>query len=174
MQIGVILRPLGAVFAPLLRAEARVKANLRTIAAGGRAALIAIGVFTQKQWNDINTVRRDLRLHERESAEIVFIGRHLHTSRAPDGYIVDDMWARIASACSESSGVHVNPGMTALQNPHGRDDGYGNTVRDQAIFECTRRKPRAELFSVIPKGDGARPKNEKPTARVGLSGDDPG
>jgi hypothetical protein len=45
-------------------AEAKVKANLQTSAAGGRAALVAIGTFTQRQWDDINAVRRGLGLHE--------------------------------------------------------------------------------------------------------------
>jgi metal-dependent amidase/aminoacylase/carboxypeptidase family protein len=155
-------------------AEARVKANLRTIAAGGRAALVAIGAFTEQQWAAINAVRHDLGLHALEGREIVFIGRHLHASRAKDGYTVDDMWARIAAACSEVSEVHVNPRMTELRNPEGRADGYGNIVHDRAVFECTQRKPRAELFSVIPKGDTRKPITERPTAGVSLSEDDPG
>ena len=44
--------------------------------------------------------------------------------------------------------------MTALKNPVQRNDGYGNNVNDLGILELTQRKPRAELFSVIPKGDG--------------------
>jgi hypothetical protein len=74
-----------------LDAEAKVKANLKTVAAGGRAGLVAIGTFTERQWNDINAVRRGLGLHEIESREIVFIGRHIYASRAKDGYTADDM-----------------------------------------------------------------------------------
>ncbi len=142
-------------------AEARVKANLRTIEAGGRALLVAIGEFTERQWDDINAVRRGLRLHEIESREIVFIGRHLYVSRTKDGYTVDDMWTQIESALSSVSVVFANPKMTAMENPLGRPDGYGNTVHDRAIFECTQRKPRAELFSVIPKGDSQKPVTKK-------------
>ena len=47
--------------------------------------------------------------------------------------------------------------MTTLENPLGRADGYGNTVHDRAVFECTTKKPRAELFSVMPKGDSRKP-----------------
>ena len=142
-------------------AEAKVRANLRTIAAGGRAALVAIGEFTQRQVDDINAVRRGLRLHEIESREIVFIGRHLYASRMKDGYTIDDMWTQIEAALSSASVVFANPKMTALENPQGRADGYGNTVHDRAIFECTQRKPRAELFSVIPKGDSQKPITKK-------------
>ncbi|WP_293730808.1 hypothetical protein [uncultured Actinobacillus sp.] len=46
---------------------------------------------------------------------------------------------------------------TALENPHQRHDGYGNLVNDRAILELTAKKPRAELFSVIPKGDSIKP-----------------
>jgi hypothetical protein len=142
-------------------AEAKIRVNLRTIEAGGRGDLVAIGEFTERQWHDINAVRRGLGLHEIESREIVFIGRHLYTSRAKDGYTLDDIWAQIQAALSSASVMFVNPKMTALESPHGRPDGYGNTVHDRAVFECTQRKPRAELFSVIPKGDSVKPKTKK-------------
>jgi hypothetical protein len=83
-----------------LDAEAKVRANLETSAAGGRAALVAIGMFTERQWHDINAVRRGLGLHEIESREIVFIGRHFHASRSKDGYTIDDMWTQIEAALS--------------------------------------------------------------------------
>jgi hypothetical protein len=44
-----------------------------------------------------------------------------------------------------------------MQNPNARDDGYGNQVFDRAVFEMTAKKPRAELYSVIPKGDKLKP-----------------
>jgi hypothetical protein len=157
-----------------LDAEAKVTANLKTVAAGGRASLVAIGTFTERQWNDINAVRRGLGLHEIESREIVFIGRHIYASRAKDGYTVDDMWTQIEAALSAASVVFANPKMTALESPQGRPDGYGNTVHDRAIFECTQRKPRAELFSVIPKGDSQKPVTKKGPPLASLSGDDPG
>nr|WP_294502683.1 hypothetical protein [uncultured Rhodopila sp.] len=75
-------------------AETKVKANLRTIEAGGRAPLVAIGAFTEQQWDNINAVRRGLRLYEIESREIVFIGRHLYASRVKDGYTIDDIGCR--------------------------------------------------------------------------------
>jgi hypothetical protein len=47
--------------------------------------------------------------------------------------------------------------MTALEAGERRNDGYGNMVRDRAILELTQRKPRAELYSVMPKGDTIKP-----------------
>ena len=47
--------------------------------------------------------------------------------------------------------------MTMLRAPTLREDGYGNRVRDEGICELTRRKPRIELFSVIPKGEFVSP-----------------
>jgi len=155
-------------------AEAKIKANLQINATGGRAALVAIGTFTEQQWRDINAVRRGLGLHEIESREIVFVGRHLYTSRAKDGYTVDDMWKQIEAALSAAGVVFASLKMTTLESPQGRADGYGNTVRDRAVFECTQRKPRAELFSVIPKGDTQKPITKKGPPLVSPSGDDPG
>jgi hypothetical protein len=106
-------------------------------------------------------VRRGLGLHELVSREIVFIGRHIFTSRDKDGYTVEDMVVQIESALSSVSVVFANPKMTAMSNPQTRPDGYGNQVNDRAIFECTQRKPRAELFSVIPKGDDQKPPTKK-------------
>lgn len=142
-------------------AKARIATNLQTIAAGGRAGLIALGEFTERQFDDLNAVRRGLGLHEIESREIVFIGRHLFVSRDKDGYTIDDMVLQIETALSSVSVVFANPKMTAMNNPQGRADGYGNHVYDRAIFECTQRKPRAELFSVIPKGDDRKPPTKK-------------
>ncbi len=114
-----------------------------------------------QQFNDLNAVRRGLGLHEIESREIVFIGRHIHVSRSKDGYTIDDMILQIESALSAAAVVFANPRMTAMNNSQARADGYGNRVHDRAIFECTQRKPRAELFSVIPKGDDQKPKTKK-------------
>ncbi|WP_256205946.1 MULTISPECIES: hypothetical protein [unclassified Pseudomonas] len=49
--------------------------------------------------------------------------------------------------------------MTALRSTIGRNDGYGNEIYDEAIFELTARKPKAELYSIVPKGDRNKPKN---------------
>ena len=127
--------------------------NLSLLIKGGRAPLIAIGCFTNEQMNDVNAVRRGLNLHEIESSEIVYIGKHHFTSRSADGYTIEDMWHQIESALDARSVVTANRGMTSMQNPFARIDGYGNQVKDRAIFELTQRKPRAELFSAIPKGD---------------------
>lgn len=51
-----------------------------------------------------------------------------------------------------------------IDNPIPRADRYGNLVKDRGIFEMTAKKPRAELFSVMPKGDNIKPINiKKPT-----------
>lgn len=142
-------------------AKTQIIANLQVIATGGRASLIVIGVFTDQQFADLNAVRRGLGLHEIESREIVFIGRHIYASRSADGYTIDDMILQIESALSSESLVFANSKMTAMNNTQAREDGYGNQVHDRAIFECTQRKPRAELFSVIPKGDNQKPPTKK-------------
>lgn len=68
------------------------------VAAGNRAPLIAIGAFTDRQVADIEVERRGLGLNEIADKEIVFIGRHLHTSRAKDGYTIGDILRQIESA----------------------------------------------------------------------------
>ena len=122
--------------------------------------MIAIGCFTNEQFAEINLGRAALDLHMLEKNEIVFIGRHLHTSRSSDGYNVDDIVKQIASALCADAIAEITTHVSYMQNPNPRDDGYGNSVNDRAVFEMTARKPRAELYSVIPKGDRNKPKGK--------------
>jgi hypothetical protein len=143
-------------------AERQIKRNLELLASGGRAPLIAIGYFAARQFEDINLARLDAKLHPLGQNEIVFIGRHLYQSRHRDGYAVEDMIVQIRHALAQEAVAVVTEKMSCLRNLRGRTDRWGNTIYDQAIFEMTARKPRAELFSVIPKGDTIRPKHQSP------------
>ena len=105
--------------------------------------------------------------------EIVVIGKHIHDSRiVRDDYTVEDVLTQIASALAADSVVVASRRMTALDAPKRRADGYGNWVRDRAILELTQRRPRAELFSVIPKGDANKPSDcekEKGRSKAALN-----
>ena len=76
---------------------------------------------------------------------------------------VDDMCRQIESVMLSTSVIFANHRMTSMQTSVERADGYGNNVKDVAIFECSQRKPRAELFSVVPKGDANKPNAKRPT-----------
>ena len=121
--------------------------------------MLEIGALTHEQFVEVNQVRVELGLHEVRENGIVFLGRHLFNSRAADGYTIDDMLLQIASAMDAEAAVMVSHRMTALQNRRARQDRLGNAIQDRAIFEATARKPRLELFSVIPKGDAIKPCN---------------
>ena len=133
--------------------------NLNALANGDRAKFVVIGNFTEQQFQEINAYRTSTGLPPLEQNEILYMGRHHYNSRAGrDGYAIADLLAQIQSALSANSVVLTNPGMTAIENPIPRNDGYGNQVNDRAIFELTSKKPRAELFSTIPKGDAIKTK----------------
>ena len=151
-----------------------IRRNLLLLAAGQRAPMIVIGRLTAQQHGEINVVRRGLCLPPLLDPEIVYIGRHHFESRSRDGYVPDDMLAQIRHGLSKDSVVFARARMTSIQNLTPRPDGYGNLVRDQAIFELTARKPRAELFSVIPKGDGGGPNAQKARPEGRARGDSPG
>lgn len=140
-------------------AETWIRSNLVAIAQGARPPIIEIGALTHEQFAAINETRNQLSLHEIRENGIVFLGRHLFASRSADGYTIDDMVEQISSALCPASVVLVKPGMTALQNMTARADQLGNAIKDRAIFEATARKPRLELYSVIPKGDTNKPLN---------------
>jgi hypothetical protein len=117
--------------------------------------------LTQQQLADINKHRAAQGLNPIR-AEVVFIGRHIYQSRIEkDGYTIDDVIEQISHAMQSNSWVLDTIKMTAMENPNLRADRYGNKVKDRAVFECTARHPRPELFSVIPKGDLIKPLKKK-------------
>jgi len=136
-----------------------LRANLEAIERGERVRAVTVGELTEAQFVAINAYRSSSDLPKLENPEIVFLGKHLYKSRVTeDGYTIDDVIDQIANALAKTSVVHLNPKMSALKAAVPRADRYGNFVRDMAILELTQRKPRAELFSVIPKGDTNKPK----------------
>lgn len=138
-------------------AEELIRLNLEALRDGNRAPIVPIGFLTDVQFEEINRSRKLLDLHLLEQNEILFIGRHLFNSRSSDGYTIDDMVDQIASSLSSISVVNITHQWSRIECPTARPDRYGNMVFDRGVFEMTARKPRAELFSVIPKGDLKKP-----------------
>lgn len=135
-----------------------IRTNLELIAQGERPLVVTIGFLTDEQHSEISAYRTRHGMPPLESAEVVFMGRHIHNSRVTgDGYTIDDVVAQIEAAMAPTSKVVVGQKMTALRSTVERADGYGNLVKDEAILELTQRRPKAELFSVIPRGDKNKP-----------------
>jgi hypothetical protein len=140
--------------------EKRIRKNLQYIRNGRRAHAVVIGHLTEVQLAKMNAERAQ-RGFPPMDPKIVFVGKHVYDSRiTEDGYSVDDVIAQITSALNDGSVFHANPKMNSLVNETGREDGYGNLVFDEAVFECSVRYPKPELLSVIPKGDRIKPKKE--------------
>ena len=142
-----------------LNPEARelIRINLEQIGQGKKVKAVAIGALTEAQLNEINANRLAEGLPP-IVAEVLFVGGHIYKSRVVrDGYTVDDVIEQIVSAMDSTSVVIKSLKMTQMENVAPRPDRYGNQVRDRAIFECSARHPRPELFSVMPKGDLIKP-----------------
>jgi hypothetical protein len=138
-------------------ARALLRANLEQIMNGRAVHAIAIGTLSEEQLATINAVRaaQDLAPIVRE---VLFVGGHIYKRRVvADGYTIEDVLDQISSAMQPSSIVMESPYMTAMENPNPRADRYGNRVTDRAVFECSTRHPRPELFSVTPKRDKIKP-----------------
>ncbi|WFU31469.1 hypothetical protein QA635_33855 [Bradyrhizobium brasilense] len=155
MRIDFILT--GGILPLFEGMEAVIRQHLERLANGDKVPMVVIGCFTDVQFAAINAGRAALELHLLEQNEILFIGRHLFASRSKDGYGIDDIVRQILSALSEEALAHIDTFVSYTQNPNARDDGYGNQVNDRAVFEMTAKKPRAELYSVMPKGDANKP-----------------
>lgn len=156
---------------PLLEnAKVSIRDNLTAIARGGKPRVVEIGYLTLDQLAEINRSRAEvnrlnppLNLIPLENNVIIFLGRHIYNSRSRDGYTAEDMIVQIGSAMSTESIVTLDKFVSGIYKPIARADGYGNMVYDKGILEITSRRPRAELFSVMPKGDAIKPPNaQKP------------
>lgn len=131
-----------------------IRNQLEQIALGNKVPLIVIGYLTETQHKAVREFRAQHGLSGGESPEIVYIGRHHYESRVKQGYTIEDMILQIEASTADTAEAFIRGAMTSLRSIVLRSDGYGKQVRDQAIFELTARKPRVELYSVIPKGDG--------------------
>jgi hypothetical protein len=135
-----------------------LRANLELLAQGERPMVVTIGYLTEKQHTTINIYRMGHDLPRLASPEVVFLGRHLYNSRViKDGYTIDDILDQIESAMSDTAIAIATHKMTALRSTTVRSDRYGNQVTDEAVLELTQRRPKSELYSVIPKGDRKKP-----------------
>ena len=139
-----------------------IRQALDAVAQGQRLPMVSIGWFTDEQYQEIRRLQVARQFQPLESPEIIYRGRHHYESRIPQGYVVDDLLLQIEWALANDAEALFFGKMTSLRSRRLRSDGYGQQVRDEAIFEMTASKPRAELFSVIPKGDGRKPKTTKP------------
>jgi nucleotidyltransferase/DNA polymerase involved in DNA repair len=144
-------------------ARAMIRANLEALRDGERVKGVAIGTLTAAQLNAINAQRAaEGGALPPILEEVIFFGSHAYQSRVlQDGYTIDDVVDQVMSAMDAQSVVVTSTRMTTIQNPIPRADRYGNRIHDKAVLECTRRHPRAELFTVVPKGDYNKPKKQK-------------
>lgn len=141
---------------------AKITAHLERVSNGERLAPIDIGELTAQQFSAINLGRAQHGLPAVDSPVIVYSGRHHFESRLKDGYVIADMIVQLHSGLGEHSVVRIGQRTTLLRNPVGRQDGYGNLVFDEIVLELLARKPKAEAFSAIPRGDKGGPANKKP------------
>lgn len=138
----------------------KIRLNLTLVQSGQRPKAVKIGFFTAEQLTLINEARTS-KGFPALLPEIVFHGAHLYKSRcAKNGYSIDHVLEQIQSAFSDLSEINFSAPSSLLRNPYKRMDHNGNLVNDEAVFECTSRFPYADLFSVIPKGDG-KPRPQK-------------
>ncbi|MFC0997039.1 hypothetical protein ACFGZ1_11735 [Pasteurella multocida] len=132
-----------------------IRTNLEQLQNGERPRFQAIGKLTDEQLETINQKQIEKGFPIVQCNEILYMGRHHYESRViRDGYQIDDLIKQIESSLAESSVIENNK---VLKSTVLRDDGYGNMVEDWAVFEMTAKRPKMELFSVIPKGDNNKP-----------------
>ena len=139
-------------------AEKVIREHLELVRLGQKPRRVTIGELSRNQLDSLNEQRKKVGF-EPLNGLVFFAGKHVYKSRIlGDCYSIEDVIDQINSAFSEASTAHLSPKMSSLRNPLARADRYGNKVRDEVTLECFANHPRAELFSVIPKGDVKKPR----------------
>ena len=132
----------------------KIRRNLEEAHAGRRPSAVGIGKFTDEELRRINSARTARGFCPLQP-KVIFHGAHLYKSRCVEnGYSIEQVMIQIESAVCETSLLEPSHASLVLRNPNGRTDEAGKCVHDEAVFECTGHFPFADLFSVIPRGDG--------------------
>jgi len=139
----------------------KIRRNLLKVQAGHKPWVAKIGFFTPEQIAKINEARTSMG-YPVLRPEMLFHGSHLFQSRCvKNPYTIDQVLEQIESALSQNSLVDSSRPSVVLRNPDQRMDHNGIFVNDEAVFECSGRHPYAELYSVIPEGDGLKMKTKR-------------
>lgn len=132
--------------------------QIKSLINGDRVPVIEIGYLTQEQHDAINQGRSALDYPPLESPKILYLGKHHVGSRhGKDGYNADDILEQIMHILDTEVDIPITPRQTKMVSKTSRLDAYGNTIIDTGILELMSRRPKAELYSVIPKGDNIKP-----------------
>ena len=132
--------------------------HLQKIINGERVPVIEIGHLTEEQHQEINKARDELEYPPLLSPEILYLGKHHVSSRhGKDGYTAEDILDQIVHILDVDVEIPVTRRQTKMVSKTLRKDAYGNDIIDNGILELMSRKPKAELYSVIPKGDSIKP-----------------
>ncbi|OFV50045.1 hypothetical protein [Oligella sp. HMSC09E12] len=119
--------------------------------------------MTPQQFDSLVTQRKAMDASYPFKNNFIIDLDHIYDTRVlRDGYNIDDVMKQVKSATSRKSEVFVDPArkQNNLINPYGRDDGYGNVVKDRIGIDL-RGVP--QYRTVIPKGDTVMPtKKRKP------------
>lgn len=145
----------------------KIRNNLLKVQSGEEPKLVKVGSFSDNQLSVINQ-RRKVHGWAPLDGLMLFRGKHVYQSRCvEDGYSIDEVLIQIENACAHNSLAVCERASALLVSALKRVDATGRSITDEAVFECTSRYPAAELFSVIPKGDGKVPhtKRKDPSRR---------
>jgi len=136
----------------------KIRRNLLQVQSGQKPWVAKVGFFTPDQITQINEARISMGFPALRP-EILFHGSHLYQSRCiKNPYTIDQVLEQIQCPLSDASVVDPSRPSVVIRNPNKRMDHNGMLVNDEAVFECSGRKPYADLYSVVPVGDGLKQK----------------
>jgi hypothetical protein len=139
----------------------KIRRNLLQVQSGQKPWVAKVGFFTPEQIARINEARISMGFPALRP-EILFHGSHLFKSRCvKNPYMIDQVLEQIQSALSGASVVDPSRPSVVIRNPNKRMDHNGMLVNDEAVFECSGRQPYADLYSVVPVGDGLKQKHKR-------------
>jgi hypothetical protein len=138
--------PLGSHLPLFADGLKKVRRNLIDAKSGTKPGLVRIGVFTLEQLTIINEARRERNFQPIDQV-IVFLGKHLYESRClPDGYTMEDVLDKVASALSEFS-IAGHTRSATLSNPNERLDILRRNYYSTLCLRCILIRNDASEFA---------------------------
>jgi hypothetical protein len=128
--------------------------NLQALANGERVNPVKIGLMTDDQFSQVNSLRAQSGFDPLPSKEVFYTGKHHAGSRYKDGYAPQDLLKQLTSGLDDAAVPQMDrAGRVNLVSTLPRFDGYASTVSDTVALIPSKGQTIAEAFSVIPKGD---------------------
>lgn len=115
---------------------------LKSVSKGEKPKAEVIADLTEKQFKDLNALRRQNGYPPFKSPEVLYNGTHHFNSRQnKDGATIEEMLAQIEGSLADTAIAKPHPRAPYLEGQTQRIDQWGSSVKDRAVLEGGGDRP---------------------------------